>query len=120
MREKMTREKAWTAAVFAASLLALGWNAGAPGFATAYVDPIAPMQAQDEAVYASSSFFMAAQGDWMTPRYLGRYALYKPPLYYWLSDMCVKILGRTALAIRIPSILAGAATVALIFWTLRA
>ncbi len=120
MREKMTREKTWTALVFAASLLTLGWNAGAPGFATAYVDPIAPMPAQDESVYASSSFYMAAHGDWMTPRYLGRYALYKPPLYYWLSAACVKILGRTALAIRIPSILAGAATVALIFWTLRA
>jgi 4-amino-4-deoxy-L-arabinose transferase-like glycosyltransferase len=120
MREKMTRETTWTAAVFAASLLILGWNAGAPGFATAYVDPIALMQAQDEAVYASSSFFMAAHGDWVTPRYLGRYALYKPPLDYWLSAICIKILGRTALAIRIPSILAGAATVALIFWTLRA
>ena len=118
------REKTLTATVFAVSLIILASNAGAPGFATAYVDPIAKIQAQDEAVYASTSLEMAAHGgslnEVLTPRFLGRYALYKPPLYYWLSAICVEFLGRTALAIRIPSILAGAATVALIFFTVRA
>ena len=41
-------------AVFLASLAILGWNAGAPGLATSYVDPLAKIQAQDEAYYVIS------------------------------------------------------------------
>ena len=108
------------AVVFCAALMALGWRAGVPGIATAYVDPVAKIQAQDEAVYGSTIFDMAAHGDWVTPRFLGRYALHKPPLLYWLSAPCVRVLGRTAMALRLPSVVAGAATVSLVFWWLRA
>jgi len=104
-----------TAAVFLAGLIILGWGAGRPGIATAYVDPVGHIQAQDEAVYGSTSFEMARGGAWLTPKFLGRYALYKPPLLYWLSAACVKIVGRSAWALRIPSIVAGAATIALVF-----
>ena len=108
-----------TGAVFFASLLILSWRAATPGMATAYVDPVAHIQAQDEAVYASSSFQMVRHGDWLTPRFLGRYALYKPPLLYWLSAINAEIVGTNAWAVRIPSIFAGAATVALVFAWLR-
>jgi hypothetical protein len=108
------------AAVFCASLLLLGYGAGRAGIATAYVDPVAKIQAQDEATYAASSLRMAAHGSWMTPRFLGRYALYKPPLLYWLAASSIKILGHRALALRAPSILAGAATVTLVFAWLSA
>jgi hypothetical protein len=103
------------AIVFLASLVVLALGAGRAGIATNYVDPLAKIQAQDEAVYGATSFGMARHGDWLTPRFLGRYALYKPPALYWLSAASVKAFGRRALALRLPSIAAGAATVTLIF-----
>ncbi|MGH9557672.1 MAG: ArnT family glycosyltransferase [Bryobacteraceae bacterium] len=107
-------------AVFTFTLILLIWGAGAPGFATSYVDPIGKIPAQDEAVYASTTFDMASHGGWMTPKFLGRYVFYKPPLFYWLAAPCVKIFGNRAIAMRLPSILASAATVALVFYWLRA
>jgi 4-amino-4-deoxy-L-arabinose transferase-like glycosyltransferase len=103
------------AAVFLLAFLVLSWRAGGPGYSTAYVDPVGKIQAQDETVYAATSFQMAATGDWITPRFLGRLVLYKPPVLYWLSAACAKFLGEHPIAVRLPSILAGAATVALIF-----
>src|ERR1700681_3962314 len=97
--------------VFCVALLVLGWSAGAAGIATAYVDPVAKIPAQDEGLYAASALEMAAHGDWMTPKLLGRYVFYKPPFEYWLAASSVKILGRTALALRAPSIVAGAGAV---------
>lgn len=107
------------AAVFCVSLVVLAWGAGKPGLATSYVDPVAKIQAQDEAVYGSTSLTMAAKGGWITPMFLGRYALYKPPMLYWLSALSVNVLGRNPLALRAPSLLSGAATVTVIFCWLR-
>jgi Dolichyl-phosphate-mannose-protein mannosyltransferase len=112
--------------VFLASLAVLGWNAGSPGLATAYVDPVAKIQSQDESYYGSISLEMAAHGDWLTPRFLDRYALVKPPLLYWLQAAAIEALGPShktlihrEIALRLPSILAGAATVTLVFaWLL--
>ena len=91
-----------TFGVFLAALLMLGWRASIPGIATGYVDSVAKIQAQDEAVYGSTAFTMATEGGWLTPRFLGRYALYKPPLLYWLNGMSARALGRTAMALRLP------------------
>ena len=105
--------------VFLIGATVLGWNAWSPGLATAYVDPVARIQAQDESLYGSISLGMAKHGNWLTPRFLDRYALFKPPLLYWLEGTSVKALGRRAIAYRLPSILAGAATVTLVFaWLL--
>lgn len=119
------RRRAAISGVFFVSLAVLGWNAESPGISTAYVDPVAKIQAQDEALYGSISLEMAKTGDWLTPRFLDRYALFKPPLLYWLEASTVKILGRRtpgsiAMAFRLPSILAGAATVTLVFAWLMA
>lgn len=100
------------------SAVLLGWNAWAPGIATAYVDPIAKIQAQDEALYGSVSLQMAEHGDWLTPKFLDRYELVKPPLLYWLEASWMKVIGPRVLAMRLPSILAGAATIVLVFWWL--
>ena len=83
------------------------------GLAESFVDPVARIQAQDEAVYASTSLHMAAAGGWLTPMFLGRYAFYKPPLLYWLSGGAAKLLGVWAL--RLPSLLAGALIVTVLF-----
>jgi 4-amino-4-deoxy-L-arabinose transferase-like glycosyltransferase len=111
-------QKGLTIAVFAASLLVLLWHAGRPGIATGYVDPVAKIHAQAEAMYAAGTFEIAEHGDWMTPRFAGRYALWKPPVLNWLSAIAVKAIGRNALALRLPSIVAGAVGVALVCWWL--
>lgn len=107
-------------AVFLAALVTLGWNAAAPGVASAYVDPVGKVQDQDEALYGSISLHIAAHGNWMTPVFLDRYELVKPPLLYWLETAGMKAIGRGRAAMRLPSVLAGAATVALVFAWLMA
>ena len=104
--------------VFLAGLAILGWNAGGPGIATAYVDPLARIQAQDEAYYGAIAIDVAEHGHLLTPRFLYRYALAKPLLAIWAEAAAVKTIGRGALALRLPSIVAGAATLALVFWWL--
>ncbi len=105
--------------VFSLALTVLGWHVGAAGMGTSFVDPLAKVSAQDEAVYGSTSFEMARQGDWVTPRFLGRYALHKPPVIYWVSALSVKALGRNTTALRLPSVIAGAVTISVIFWWFR-
>jgi hypothetical protein len=107
-------------AVFLGSFLVLAAGANSPGLATAYADPISKIHAQDEAVYAATSLGMARGDGWITPKFLGRYALYKPPLLYWLSAASVRLFGESAFALRLPSLFAGAATVTLVFLWLSA
>ena len=114
------KRRAIIASVFLASLLSLGWNAAAPGVASSYVDPVAKIQDQDEALYGAISIHMAGSGDFMTPVFLDAYELVKPPLLYWLQATGIKLTGRTRLAMRLPSIFAGAATIALVFAWLMA
>ena len=83
------------------------------GLAESDVDPVAHIQAQDEAVYAAVSLHMAASGGWLTPMFLGRYVFFKPPLLYWLSGGAAKLFGEWAL--RLPSLLAGALIAAILF-----
>jgi hypothetical protein len=105
--------------VFAGSLALLCWSAGDAAIATSYVDPVAKLPAQDEATYGSTSFDMAAHGHWLTPRLLGRYNYYKPPLLYWLQAAWAKFVEPTVWALRLPSLFAGAGTTALVFgWLL--
>jgi hypothetical protein len=103
------------AAVFLGSLAILGTGAGAPGLATSWVDPVAKIQAQDEAVYASISLGMVSTNQWLTPKFLGRLALFKPPVVYWLSALGAKLFGPAPLALRVPSLLAGAGAVTVVF-----
>ena len=109
----------WTAAVFLVSLLALGYQLHHVGLASGFVDPVGQVRAQDEAVYAHSAIRMARTGDWLTPNFLGRHALYKPPLLFWLAGLSVKLLGPSPLAARLPSLGAGALAAALVFFWLR-
>jgi 4-amino-4-deoxy-L-arabinose transferase-like glycosyltransferase len=79
-----------------------------------YVDPIGQIRSQDEAVYSHTAIRMATKGDWLTPYFLERFALYKPPLFYWLTAFCVKLFGISVISLRLASVLAGAAMVALL------
>jgi 4-amino-4-deoxy-L-arabinose transferase-like glycosyltransferase len=85
------------------------------GLAGDYLDPVAKISAQDEALYAHSAIRMSQQGDWLTPRFLGRFALYKPPLAIWIAAASAKILGVSRIALRLPGTLAAALGIGLLF-----
>ena len=75
--------------LFAVALLALAClliRAARVGVAGAYIDPIGKITAQDEALYGHSAIAMARDGDWLTPRFMGRFALCKPPLLVWAAE----------------------------------
>lgn len=101
--------------VFLASLACLSWRVWDVGLAAGYVDPVGRIAAQDEAVYAHIATRMAERGDWLTPKFLGRYALFKPPLLYWASAACVRLFGPSVFAIRLPSLIAGALVATVLF-----
>lgn len=76
----------------------------------------------DEARRAVSAFEMATNGGWLIPKVEGHPDMYgtKPPLLVWLQAIFMKILGYNELAVRLPSALAGLATVGLlVFFSYR-
>src|ERR1041385_3346512 len=85
------------------------------GMAGDYIDPIGKITAQDEALYGHSAIAMASQGDWLTPRFMGRFALYKPPLLMWLSGMSARLFGISRWALRLPVALLASLALGLIF-----
>jgi hypothetical protein len=102
-------------AVALLALVCLLFRAGRVGLAGDYVDPISRITSQDEALYGHSAIAMAQSGDWITPRFMGRLALYKPPLLIWLSAASARILGISRLALRFPVALLSAMATGLIF-----
>ena len=85
------------------------------GIAGDYIDPISKITSQDEAMYAHSAIVMAREGDWLTPRFMGRYALYKPPLLVWAAAASGKLLGVSRVSLRLPIALLSALALGLIF-----
>jgi len=104
------------ALVFVIAFVWLAIGVADTGIASGYVDPVTKIAAQDEAVYSHSAIQMAVHGNWLTPVFLDRFALYKPPLLYWASAFCMKMLGVNPFAIRLPSLISGALLVTLVFW----
>ena len=105
-------------ALCAVALLALGCllvRAVRVGLAGDYVDPIGKITAQDEALYAHSAIAMAHEGDWLTPHFMGRFALYKPPLLIWGAAVSTKIFGVSRIGLRLPGMILCALAVGLIF-----
>jgi 4-amino-4-deoxy-L-arabinose transferase-like glycosyltransferase len=108
-------------AAFGAALVILAWGIERDGIAAPYLDPIAHMRTQDEAVQAACAIRMAHSGDWATPVFLGRLFLYKPPLLLWMSAFFIRLFGMGVLAVRLPALLLGAAGVAAVYlWCARA
>jgi len=85
------------------------------GLAGDYVDPIGGITAQDEALYAHGAIHMARSGNWLTPMFMGRLALYKPPLLLWLAGLSARLLGVTRLGLRLPVALLASLAVGLVF-----
>ncbi len=72
----------------------------------------------DESRRGVNALEMAANGHWLVPHFGGAPDMWgtKPPLLVWLQAIFMKIVGYNELAVRLPSALAGAATVFLLVW----
>jgi hypothetical protein len=101
-------------ALFALACLLL--RSARVGLSGDYLDPVSRIKAQDEALYASSAIHAAVEGDWLTPTFMGRMALYKPPLLVWMSGLSARLLGISRLALRFPIVLLCSLAAGLVFW----
>lgn len=59
----------------------------------------------DEGLYGSIALEMAEKGDWITPHFNGLRYLEKPPLYFWLTALTIKLFGPSEWAVRLWSAL---------------
>jgi len=68
----------------------------------------------DEPVYGQVGKEMAHAGlaNWLSPRYGGQLWFDKPPLFYWLTALSMRLFGETEFAARLPSALLSIALVA--------
>lgn len=60
--------------------------------------------------YAAVAGNMARADDaahWLVPHFEGQPHLTKPPLTYWSEALCIRLLGRNELAVRLPSAIGG-------------
>jgi 4-amino-4-deoxy-L-arabinose transferase-like glycosyltransferase len=79
-----------------------------------------PLLDRDEPRFAEASREMLQSGNYIVPAFnhAPRYA--KPPLIYWCQTISYRLLGENALAARLPSLLATAATACLLLtWGTR-
>src|SRR4051812_18676978 len=103
-------------AVALLALICLLPRAANVGLAGAFIDPIGRITAQDEALYGNSAIAMSRPGgDWLTPHFMGRPALYKPPMLIWLSALSARVFGIGHFTLRLPVIVISALAVGLIF-----
>jgi 4-amino-4-deoxy-L-arabinose transferase-like glycosyltransferase len=68
----------------------------------------------DEGFYAAVAGEMARTGDLLTPRYMGAPFMEKPPLLYWAMVLFLKLGMPPVFAVRMPSVIAAIATMAMV------
>jgi 4-amino-4-deoxy-L-arabinose transferase-like glycosyltransferase len=73
-----------------------------------------PLMDRDEPRYAQCSRQMLQSGDWVVPRLYDEIRAKKPPLIYWCQASVMAVIGDTAFAARLPSVLAIFATAVLL------
>jgi hypothetical protein len=105
--------------VAAVAFALLGYGIERASVGTAYSDPVSKLRAQDECTYANSAIGLAHAGGWLTPKVLGRYLLFKPPLLVWLAGLSLKIFGQSLLALRLPALAAAVSVAVILFWWTR-
>jgi 4-amino-4-deoxy-L-arabinose transferase-like glycosyltransferase len=69
----------------------------------------------DEPRFALVARDMAATGNWLVPRIGGEIYADKPPLFFWLIALGIKLTGSLKIAFLLPSLLSGLACVVLIY-----
>lgn len=73
----------------------------------------------DEGLYTSVARQMVESGNWVVPRVGLETFFDKPPLFYWCEAVCVRVLGATSFAVRLPSATATALTALALWWWCR-
>src|SRR5690554_4807889 len=61
---------------------------------------IRPLSHPDEGRYAEIPLEMVAAGDYVTPRINGVPYFYKPPFFYWLQAVAIKVGGTNEWGLR--------------------
>jgi hypothetical protein len=117
-RYQITRASEFAAVALIAAL-ALSFGITDAGMASGYVDPILHAGAQDEAVYGHAAARMVRTGHWMTPVFLDRFMLNKPPLLMWAGAASMRLFGINPRALRLPVLVAGVLCCVLVYWWLR-
>ena len=97
----------------------LGFGIQNSGLASGYVDPLLHARAQDEAVYGHAAANMVRTGQWLTPVFLDRLMLNKPPLLFWVGALTMRLLGIGPSVLRLAPIAAGVLCCLLIYCWLR-
>jgi hypothetical protein len=106
-------------AVGVVAATALGFGINSEGIASGYVDPLLRAGAQDEAVYGHSAARMVRTGEWMTPIFLDRFMLNKPPLLMWAGAGSMRLFGIRPVALRAPVVLSGVLCCVVVYWWVR-
>ncbi len=78
-----------------------------------------PLLEPDEGRNASVAAEMASSGAWLVPTYDGNPYLDKPAFYFRAVALAFDAFGRSEFSARLPSALAGLATLLLVFWFVR-
>jgi 4-amino-4-deoxy-L-arabinose transferase-like glycosyltransferase len=107
------------AAVGLIAAIALSFGINSAGMASGYVDPLLHAGAQDEAVYGHAAARMVRTGNWMTPIFLDRFMLNKPPLLMWAGAASMRLSRIAPLALRMPVLASGVLCCVLVYWWLR-
>lgn len=105
--------------VFVLAAFVLCFGIMSAGIASGYVDPLLHAGAQDEAVYGHAAAVMVRTGHWLTPIFLERFMLNKPPLLMWTGAASMRLLAIGSLALRLPDLIAGVLCCALVYAWLR-
>ncbi|MGH9400096.1 MAG: ArnT family glycosyltransferase [Thermoanaerobaculia bacterium] len=79
-----------------------------------------PVQRGNEAMYMFPPIQMLESGDYLVSRYQGEHFLDKPSLTHWIVAASYRVLGVSVFAARLPSAIAGLATVLILgLWVRR-
>lgn len=78
-----------------------------------------PLDAPDGARYAEIPREMVVSGDYITPHLNGLKYFEKPPLFYWLQAISIKVLGANELAVSIVNALMALGCCFLLYFTGR-
>lgn len=73
----------------------------------------------DETRVAGISSQIAIYGNWLTPELNGRDFLEKPPFYFWINALTIKIFGRTPFGARLASAIFATIGVMAVFSLMR-
>ncbi|MFI5377842.1 MAG: ArnT family glycosyltransferase, partial [Tepidisphaerales bacterium] len=73
---------------------------------------------RDEAWYAQASKQMVESGNWVVTYFLDQPRYSKPIFVYWCQALCMKLLGPTERAARLPSAIAMTITLSILAWSI--